>query len=591
MNTIKMLKRLSVTSAVLFMLFPFAQVCWPQECRPVTVGDPFPPFTLKNNLTREELADLRVPQEKTISLQQFSSEMIIIEFLNIYCYTCQLQVPVFNELRKRIDADAVLKSKVSILGISVGNNAQEIARFQKSFKPQYPILADPAKEVFDCLGNLKGTPQTYFLRKDPSGAWYIVYHHRGAVSSVETYLLKIKELFKSTLEGVEPGYRVPQLFLKAIEKQYPAKSLARKRILIYFPSSLLSPLESDLRNTATQMTVLLSLIAEQNLLIAITGFLDQVFSPQERELLGKTANILMIDDTAGALKSIFEVSENPLVCLVNDSGRVVYRADSLTRSRAEELLQGKFIKLRPNLSDKELLDRMEQSMREADKSIQRVERRELESGETVYLGITSEPGGEAPLLGRVVSKYSICDLCHDIHFYFIFDQNGHLVSFHPIHITKYGNVLLDDNDVSRIQSRTAGKDLFRDIPFDPFVDAVSQATMSSYLIYEGLNETKTVLNGFQGNGFRKEYWKELCLSHLCRIRQALILLRKSDPSAVPTLEDQTTIDRAKLKPFIASPGAASCPSNGKYLLIGEIPICSIHGMNLKPCPEDSESSE
>ena len=586
-----MIKRLFTFGTIPLMLLLLAHVCWSQECGSVNVGDPFPPFRLTNNLSQEELAALQLPSEKTISLQDFTSEVIIIEFLNIYCHTCQLQVPVFNDLWDHVQSDIILRSKISIVGITVGNNAQEIVRFQKSFKPQYPIIADPAKEVFDCLGNPKGTPQTYFLRKDPSGMWYILYHHRGAVSSAETYLLKIKELFKRDLEGVQPGYRVPRLFLKTIEQQYPATSFEQKRILIYFPSATTSPLENDMRNTTTQMKVLLSLNAEEKLAIVITGFLDQVFPAQERELLEKTSHLYFIDDTAGALKSIFEVAENPLVCLVNDSGRIVYRAESLPPARAEELLQGKVAQLKPNLTEEELLERMQDSMKKANSSIERVALQELENGETVYMGFAEEYGNEALLIGRVVSKYSICDVCHDIHFYFIFDQNGRLVSFHPIHITKYGNVVLDEKDVEKIQSRTAGKDLFKDIPFDPFVDAVTQATMSSYLVYEGLNETKTVLKDFQGNGFRKEYWKDICLAHLCQIKHALSLLKKKEPAAVLTLADQTSINIAQLKPYIPTPEASQCPNGGKYLLIGDIPICSIHGMNLKPCSGDTETAE
>ena len=269
-----MSRRLFTFVIIQGMLFLLAHAVWSQECGPVRVGDPFPPFTLNNNLTQKELVALKLPPGKTISLQQFTSDIIIVEFLNIYCHTCQLQVPVFNELWDAVHSDTILRSKVSIVGITVGNNAEEIVKFQKSFKPKYPVIADPTKEVFDCLGNLKGTPQTYFLKKDASGMWYVLYHHRGAVSSAETYLLKIKELYKSNLEGVQPGYRVPQLFRTTMEKHHPAKSFGQKRILIYFPSSNTSPLENDMRNTTTQMKVLLSLIAEENLIIVITGFTE-----------------------------------------------------------------------------------------------------------------------------------------------------------------------------------------------------------------------------------------------------------------------------------------------------------------------------
>ena len=106
-----------------------------------------------------------------------------------------------------------------------------------------------------------------------------------------------------------------------------------------------------------------------------------------------------------------------------------------------------------------------------------------------------------------------------------------------------------------------------------------------------LMKPRTVLNDFHGNGFRKEYWKEICLAHLCQIKHALSLLKKKEPAAVLTLEDQTSINIAQLKPYMPSPEASQCPNGGKYLLIGEIPICSIHGMNLKPCSEDTEATE
>jgi hypothetical protein len=149
-------------------------------------------------------------------------------------------------------------------------------------------------------------------------------------------------------------------------------------------------------------------------------------------------------------------------------------------------------------------------------------------------------------------------------------------------------VLLDQKDIAKIQSRVTGKDLFHDIPFDPFVDAVSQATMSSYLIFEGLNDTKVILGDFKDNGFRKNHWKEICLSHLCQIKDVLRLLREKGITDKLTMEDQTSINMEKIKPYLPSPESSGCPNKGKYLLIGEIPICSIHGMNLKPCPEGSK---
>jgi hypothetical protein len=578
---------LTIITGLLLLSSPLSRS---QECKRVKVGDPFPHFSLTSNLSLEEQKSLNLSQEKKLSFEQFTSEILIIELLNVYCHTCQQQVPIFNQLWESVQTDTILKDKVAILGITVGNNVREVVKFQKSFKPQYPILADQDKEVFNCLGNLKGTPQTYILKKDPSGKWYIQYHHRGAVSSHETYLRKVKALLKGSLEGVEPGYKTPRSFIQTLNKNYPNQSFDQTEMLIYFPSATISPLEGDMRNTTTQMKVLLSLIGEESLSIVIVGFLKQLFAPEELELLQKTSQIFLVDDTTGSLKSRFGVAENPLICLVNKSGRITFRAEALTRPRAEELLKGKVSQLKPNLTEKELLELIQQAMKEANNNIRRVEKKELENGAVMYLGFINAPGGEAPLLARVVSKYSICDVCHDIHYFFIFDQSGHLVSFKPIHITKYGNVVLNQSEIAKIQSRVRGKDLFQDIPFDPFVDAVSQATMSSYLIFEGLNDTKVILGDFKDNGFRKSHWKEMCLSHLCQIKDVLRLLREKGKTDELTMEDQTSINLEMIKPYLASPESSECPSEGKYLLIGEIPICSIHGMNLNPCPEKTKTT-
>ena len=152
------------------------------------VGDPFPQFTLPNNLDKQTRKTLGLPEKESIGLQDLPFEIILIEFLNVHCHTCKEQVPVFNQLWKALQADEVLKSRATLLGLTVGNNVKEIKAFQKSFDAVYPLLADSSKKVYDSMGDLKGTPQTYLLKKDSSGTWYIVYHHSGAVSSHEVYL-------------------------------------------------------------------------------------------------------------------------------------------------------------------------------------------------------------------------------------------------------------------------------------------------------------------------------------------------------------------------------------------------------------------
>ncbi len=563
-----------------FIIFCCVLSTLSEGATPVLVGDPFPQFTLPNNLDKQTRKDLIIPEKESIGLADLPFEIILIEFLNVHCHTCKEQVPIFNQLWKAIRNDRVLKSRATMLGITVGNNVEEIKAFQKAFGAVYPLLADASKNVYDSMGDLKGTPQTYLLKKDSSGTWYIVYHHSGAVSSHEVYLKKIEDLLKRDLEGVEPGYNVPQIFYTSLEESYPDESFKQRRLILYFPVETTFPLEGDMRNTAPQMKVLRSLVSEGGNALVIVGPLGRVFPGQDLNPLRKTPDIFLLEDDGKALTNRFKVAEEPLVILINKSGRVVYRASSLTLARAQELLQGKTAQLTPNLTERELLNLMKGSMKAVNDSIERVEKKELENGATIYLGFENEQTPEAALFGRIVSKYSICDVCHDVHFYYLMDSNGKLIYFNPIHVTKYGNINWNPDDIVTIRSRIMEKNLFQPLPFSPSVDAVSQATMSSFLIFEGLDETKIVLQDFYEAGFRKDYWRELCLQRLRKVKEIITLFKKQYPSENFTKADGTTLDMGKLQQKLPGQAVPRCPTRGDYLLIGDNPMCSVHGMNM-----------
>mgnify|MGYP000178212103 CR=1 FL=1 len=201
------------------------------------------------------------------------------------------------------------------------------------------------------------------------------------------------------MEGVEPGYTIPKNFLTTLKARYPTASFEQKRMIIYLPSSTTYPLKDDIRNTAAQLKVLLPLTQEEKLAIVMVGFLDRLLPLQELEMLKKTPSLFPLEDGRGVLASQFLVGEGPLICLVNDSGRIVFRSDSLTPVRAEELLRGKISQLTPAATEKELLELMFTSMKEAHSKIERIEKKELGSGQTLYLGFANAEKDEALLVG------------------------------------------------------------------------------------------------------------------------------------------------------------------------------------------------
>ena len=62
----------------------------------LNVGDPFPDFTVANSLTPEQCAYLKVPAKAPVQLSAIPYDVVIVEFLNVYCHTCRCQVRNFQ---------------------------------------------------------------------------------------------------------------------------------------------------------------------------------------------------------------------------------------------------------------------------------------------------------------------------------------------------------------------------------------------------------------------------------------------------------------------------------------------------------------
>jgi hypothetical protein len=100
----------------------------------------------------------------------------------------------------------------------------------------------------------------------------------------------------------------------------------------------------------------------------------------------------------------------------------------------------------------------------------------------------------------VVSRPSACDVCHDLHFIYVFDEAGKVLRFVPLQVTKYENEEFDEDDLRKIRSRIVGKYLSDTFIFDPKVDAVSTATITSALIFDSFSKGKALMEELKEKG-------------------------------------------------------------------------------------------
>lgn len=539
-------------------------------------GDPFPDFTLENNLSPEDSAYLGVSPGGTLSLKDLKQEVILVEFLNVYCHTCREQVPIFNELLASLKKDPVLAEKVRILGIAVKGTPQEIIDFKKEFGASYPVLSDPEKKAFASIGAPPATPHSYIIAYGEGGGRFVIDYHRGGVESPQPYLREIRKALKGELTGYDLGNRLPGLEGSLKSRNLRLSDLREGYLLLYLPAATTYPGAADLRNNPNQVQELKKIMGE--LKEEIMAWVLPNASLSEKDIqdgLGDSAGLLL--DPKRDLREAMGAKGEPLILMVNKAGKIPYRGPSVTLDVASGIVKGKALEPpRLDMSEEQVREKIKGAMLEVNPKLTSVEPAKLESGEQIYVGKFPQGEREGYLLAKVVGKITLCDVCHDTHYFYVLDQEGIIRNFTPLLITKYGNEEWDQEDVNKIKKRFVGRSLFEAFSFDPKVDAVAMATMSSSLVYEGFNEGAQVFGNLKKFDFRPEYWKNVCFDNICRIKEAV-------KQAKAEAKGEWEFDQDAIARFLPDKKFPLCPLEGMYVEYEGDVLCSYHGLNLRGC--------
>ena len=547
-----------------------------RDCFALQVGEPFPEFSMANTLAADELAAIKAKAGTQIALKDIGYKIILIEFLNVYCHTCRAQVPVFNDLYAAIKNDPVLSKDVCLLGIAVGNVLQEVQEFKKNYGAAYPILPDPHKDVFNMTGNVHGTPQTYIISGDTRR--FVIYYHPGAVSSPEPYIRALKAALRGEITGIEPGNKVPAYSFSFKQKTYTEEDFVDKKVLIYFPARTQYELASDTRKPQSQLEILSQAAAE----FPEVQFIIFPSSEFPESLLDKlrVPNVFLAEPPSQEVLKRFAVTNDPSIFYVNQYGRISFGGPCVTLLNMREIFKGKEYVSTPPINDEEIIKIIEKDIKVRGMQIVSTSKVSLENGTTIYVTAIAPRTSGVYLFSKVESKLSVCDVCHDSHFIYLFDQQGIVKDFIPIAITKYGNVPWTPADIKKMKSTLIGKSIFSPFVFNPKVDAVSTATMTSSLIFEALRQAKINFADFKDYQFRKEHWESLCFKNMCIIKDAISKMKNA---GINPLKGGQDFDFEQMKQFLPDVKLPRCPLEGNYLPLGDDVLCSAHGVNLKGC--------
>lgn len=148
--------------------------------------------------------------------------------------------------------------------------------------------------------------------------------------------------------------------------------------------------------------------------------------------------------------------------------------------------------LKPPLPENELMARAKQGMEASGGKVLQIEKVLLKDGDWVYAGKVDFGTRTESLFSKLASRQAVCDICHDTFFIYTFDAEGKVVEIVPIQLTKNDNLNWTEEDIQKLRSRTLGRSILKPFPFDPGVDSISGATITTALIFDSLDKVKEI---------------------------------------------------------------------------------------------------
>ena len=159
------------------------------------------------------------------------------------------------------------------------------------------------------------------------------------------------------------------------------------------------------------------------------------------------------------------------------------------------------ILVKPVLSDKELIEKVKNIFTTFNGEIKNFQQVALTKGSRkVFTCVVEHNGRSERIFAVVISRPPACSDCHDIHFIYVFDASGTILKFEPIQLTKKGNKAWNEDDVAKMRKRLLGKSISQRLIFNPDVDAVSSATITSAIIFDSLSQGEMLLQELKNMG-------------------------------------------------------------------------------------------
>jgi len=116
----------------------------------------------QSDIQSERAPDFRVTEinGRAISLASLKGKIVIVDFWATWCPPCRLEVPIFNELKKKYQG-----RNLEIVAVSLDDSADEVRKFLRRTPLNYTVVhGDEA--IISQFGEIAALPTTFFLDRE-----------------------------------------------------------------------------------------------------------------------------------------------------------------------------------------------------------------------------------------------------------------------------------------------------------------------------------------------------------------------------------------------------------------------------------------
>ena len=145
----------------ILILFTLVTLCYNQELTKDQI-DKIKEIT--ENVNKAPNFSLKSVSDSLYVLDEMKGKVVLLNFWAIFCGPCRLEIPDFNDLYDKYN-----KRGFEILGISTIDTKQNLEKFLKAYKMDYPVLYGTPQEiqnVTSAYGGIYSIPQSFLIDKN-----------------------------------------------------------------------------------------------------------------------------------------------------------------------------------------------------------------------------------------------------------------------------------------------------------------------------------------------------------------------------------------------------------------------------------------